>query len=111
MAACPLWIGVDWRIFFGEAVELTWSEATDRFGKGNKVGLTGSRIDQTKLKNEGIFSNGYVKGFRSCSFGGVLGWRLPTISEYMTLNELMKTVDGLLYDGKYAYYFFRRSFF
>lgn len=99
--------GMEWRgeYFTGEPVILNWTEVTKRFGTGNAVGLTDGRIDLDKLRNEGVVPNGYVRGSESIIFSGISGWRLPTISEYFSLNELGETAVGFIDDG-WSYNYF-----
>lgn len=81
--------GIKWHgdYFAGEAAELDWYEATKRFGIGSPA-CFGCEIDNAQLSREGVFENGYTRGSENFYFAGYSDWRLPTIAEYLTLQEL-----------------------
>ena len=98
--------GLTWngRHFEGSALKIDWTEASERFGRGTIVGLTNGRLDQEKLAREGRIECGYETGRENPWIAGSSKWRLPTIADYFTLNELMKQADGF---GNNPDYFYR----
>lgn len=100
--------GMEWQgdYFVGEPKEFKWLDASQKFGKGNFVGLNESgHVDAEKLKREGCFEHSYKRGNESYYFASHHDWRLPTISEYLSLKELHVIEDGFRNDG-YSYYIF-----
>jgi hypothetical protein len=91
--------------FHGEPTALDWYEASRRFGRGNIVGLTNDRIDPDKLRQHGLVERGYAQGQDLVTFAGSSGWRLPTIGEYLTLEELTGIAQGFIGEDRYYCFF------
>lgn len=82
------------KYFTGEPERFDWFEATSRFSKGNVVEAfdennSGFNID--KIIKGSKKENGYTIGSETVRFAGRTSWRLPTISEFITLAEIHDT--------------------
>lgn len=100
--------GLHWNgtFFFGEARKLNWYEVAELFGRGAIVGTSSSNhIDLKKLADEGIKERGYTTGNNRSLIAGTNGWRLPTIAEYLSLNDLIAPTEITRSDGTPTYWF------
>ena len=88
--------GMTWngKYFTGEPEKFDWFEATSQFGKGNVVDAfdeNNSNFNIDKLIQGSRKENGYTRGSETVHFAGRNDWRLPTISEFITLAEIQGT--------------------
>lgn len=94
----------------GEAVTLSWTEATARFGRGRKIrvplGKTPAHVlrcddQETPALSRESYGE-YRLGYKRIPFAGFHDWRLPTVEECFTLvkvsegNNVFRTSEAQL---------------
>ncbi|MGP0594310.1 Lcl domain-containing protein [Nitrospira sp. T9] len=85
-----MWIQAPWgkkwtgNSFTGDAIKLTWPEATELFGKGCR-GSHDTQKNMAHLTEKNFADTDYVHGYRhgycTVHFAGYTDWRLPTANE------------------------------
>jgi len=95
-----MWIQAPWgkkwtgTCFTGDAVKLTWPDATELFGKGCRGSYDNEKnIAHLTEKNfaDTAYEHGYTHGCCTVHFAGYTDWRLPTANELRNFLLLDQT--------------------